>query len=112
RLAQKKVRSDPERAEEHLAAAAAELSEALQELRELAQGIHPAVLTERGLETAVEVLAARTPLKVELDVRIGDRLCDAVEAAIYYVVSEALANVVKHAGAWAATVRVACVDGF
>jgi signal transduction histidine kinase len=69
------------------------------------------VLTERGLETAVEVLAARTPLKVELDVRIVDRLCDAVEAAIYYVVSEALANVVKHAGAWAATVRIACVDG-
>src|SRR5262249_59657176 len=56
RLAQKKVRSDPELAEEHLSVAAAELSEALEELRELAQGIHPAVLTERGLATAVEVL--------------------------------------------------------
>jgi PAS domain S-box-containing protein len=111
RLAQKKVRSDPDLAEEHLSVAAAELSEALEELRELAQGIHPAVLTERGLATAVEVLAARTPLRVELEVQLPDRLPAAVEAAVYYVVSESLANVVKHAGACGARVRIACGKG-
>jgi PAS domain S-box-containing protein len=111
RLAQKKVRTDPALAEEHLSVASEELSEALQELRELAQGIHPAVLTERGLATAVEVLAARTPLKVELDVHLPERLCDAIEAALYYVVSESLANVVKHAEAGAASVRIACARG-
>jgi PAS domain S-box-containing protein len=111
RIAQKKVRTDPQQAEEHLAFAAEELSEALQELRELAQGIHPAVLTDRGLATAIEVLAARTPLQVDLDVGIDVRLPDAVEATVYYVVSEALANVVKHARACAAAVRVSRRNG-
>jgi len=69
------------------------------------------VLTERGLATALDVLAARTPLPVELDVEVGDRLPDTVEAAAYYVVSEALANVVKHARAEAARVRVVRAGG-
>jgi signal transduction histidine kinase len=64
------------------------------------------VLTERGLETALEVLAARTPIPVELDVSVPERLPEPVEAAAYYVASEALANVVKHAKAQAAGVRV------
>ena len=81
------------------------------ELRELAQGIHPAVLTERGLTAALEVLAARTPLPVAVDVQLPERLPEPVEAAAYYVVSESLANVVKHAGAAAAAVRVAHADG-
>jgi PAS domain S-box-containing protein len=105
-LARRRINECPEEAEQLLAVAAAELSAALTELRELAQGIHPAVLTERGLETALEVLAARTPIPVELDVNVPERLPEQVEAAAYYVASEALANVVKHARAQAAGVRV------
>jgi signal transduction histidine kinase len=111
RLAQTKVRDSPEEAGELIAAVSSELSHALHELRELAQGIHPAVLTERGLAKALDVLAARTPLPVELDVRVDDPLPAPVEAAAYYVVSEALANVVKHARAEAARVRVLRTNG-
>jgi PAS domain S-box-containing protein len=83
-----------------LTRAGEELSSALQELRELARGIHPAVLTERGLEPAVRAVADRAPLPVELSVSLGpERLPGPVEAAAYYVVSEALANVAKYAGA-------------
>ena len=102
RLAQDKLHDRPDEAEQILRVAAQELGEALTELRELAQGIHPAVLTERGLEAALEVLAARAPLPVALDVRLPERLPEPVEAAAYYVASEALANVVKHAGAGSA----------
>ena len=108
RLALEKLRTGPDQAKEILEVAAEELSEALTELRELAQGIHPAVLTERGLEPALEVLAARTPLRVALDVRLRERLPEPVETAAYYVVSEALANVVKHAEAEGACVRILC----
>jgi signal transduction histidine kinase len=111
RLAEAKIRDAPEQAEELIAVAADDLAQALTELRELAQGIHPAMLTERGLSAALEVLAARTPLPVELDVRLPGRLPGAVEAASYYVVSETLANVVKHARAERARVRVEHVDG-
>ncbi len=110
RLVQAKLRDAPGEAGELVAAASDELTHAIRELRELAQGIHPAVLTERGLETALEVLAARAPLPVQLDVRLPDRLPASVEAAAYYVVSEALANVVKHASAGAARVRVGRTD--
>lgn len=110
RLAQAKLRSRPDEAEELLDTAAEELSHALTELRELAQGIHPAVLTERGLGAALEVLAARTPVPVALDVRLEERLPEAIEATIYYVASEALANVVKHARADSVTVRAARFD--
>jgi PAS domain S-box-containing protein len=111
RMAIEKVRTGPDQAKELLEVAAEELSEALTELRELAQGIHPAVLTERGLEPALEVLAARTPMPVALDLRLRERLPEPVETAAYYVVSEALANVVKHARAEAAAVRVLRSDG-
>ena len=80
-------------------------------MRELAQGIHPVVLTERGLEAALEVLAARAPLAVALDVCVPERLPEHVETATYYSVSESLANVVKHAHADSATVRVEWVEG-
>src|SRR5262249_41637011 len=106
RLAMQKVRTQPDQAAELLEVAAEELSAALTELRELAQGIHPAVLTDRGLEPALEVLTARAPLPVALDVRLRERLPEPVETAAYYVVSEALANVVKHAQAEEAAVRV------
>jgi signal transduction histidine kinase len=111
RLAQSKLTRDPEQASELLGAASEELNAALGELRELAQGIHPAVLTERGLEAALEVLAARAPLSVALDVQLPARLPEPVEAAAYYVASEALANVVKHARAGSAAVRAERVDG-
>ena len=81
-----------------LARAGQELAHALQELRELARGIHPAVLTERGLEPAVRAVADRAPVPVELDGRsASERLPGPVEAAAYYVVSEALTNVAKYA---------------
>src|SRR3954451_4422373 len=84
-------------ADADLERAGEELTYALQELRELARGIHPAVLTERGLEPAVRALADRAPVPVELDVQLEERLPDPVEAAAYYVVAEALTNVVKYA---------------
>jgi signal transduction histidine kinase len=112
RFVQRKIHTAaPDELEALLDAAGRELSEALTELRELAQGIHPAVLSDRGLAAALEVLAARVPLPVALDVRLPDRLPEPVEAAAYYVVSEALANVVKHAEANSARVRAARVDG-
>jgi signal transduction histidine kinase len=112
RIARDKVVDEPAEAREILTVAAGELNDTLAELRELAQGIHPAVLTERGLGTALEVLTARVPLPVVLDVALPDRLPAQVEAAVYYVVSEGLANVVKHAQADSARVRVALEDDF
>jgi signal transduction histidine kinase len=106
RLAQSKVRKDPEKAEAMLAAAHEELTLALGELRELARGIHPAVLSDRGLGAALEALAGRAPLPVELGVVPEDRLPEPIEAAAYFVVAEALTNVVKYAHASQATVNV------
>jgi signal transduction histidine kinase len=111
RLAQARLFKAPEEAAELLTVAAEDLAEALTELRELAQGIHPAVLTERGLDAALDVLAARAPLPVALDLRLSERLPEPVEAAAYYVASEAIANIVKHARASSAVVRAARVDG-
>jgi PAS domain S-box-containing protein len=76
-----------------------ELAAGLEEIRELASGLHPAVLTERGLVAALEALALRTPLPVELDVALDRQVPEQVEAGAYYVVAEALANVHKHAAA-------------
>jgi PAS domain S-box-containing protein len=106
RLAQARLASDPAEAEALLAGANAELSVALEELRELARGIHPAVLTERGLGPALASLADRTPLPVEFEQLPDERLPGQVEAAAYYVVSEALANVAKYAAASSVSVRV------
>ncbi len=93
-----------------LEGARAELAAALDELRELARGIHPAVLTDRGLAAAVEALASRSPVPV--DVEISDEpLPQSVEAAAYYVIAESLANVTKYAGATGVTVRVHREDG-
>jgi signal transduction histidine kinase len=106
RLAQARLDADPDAARELLAGASEELAQALEELRELARGIHPAVLTDRGLAAALVSLALRTPLPVELDLP-AERLPAPVEAAAYYVVAEAVTNVVKHAGASSVSVRVA-----
>jgi signal transduction histidine kinase len=72
---------------------------AVDELREVSHGIHPAILTEGGLRPALAALARRSPLPVELDVSADGRLPDAVEVCVYYVVSEAVTNAIKHAGA-------------
>jgi signal transduction histidine kinase len=106
RLARAKIRSAPDEAEELVAVASEELAHALEELRELARGIHPAVLTDRGLGAALEVLAVRAPLPVTVEGHLAERLPEAIEAAAYYVVSEALANIAKHAAAEAACVRI------
>ena len=88
-----------------------ELRLSLDELRDLARGIHPAVLTDRGLEPAVRALAARAPMPVDIVGGPTGRLPAAVETAAYFVVSEALTNVSKYAHAAHATVRVERVDG-
>jgi signal transduction histidine kinase len=111
RLAQTKLQKDPSAAESLLEASREELAQALEELRELARGIHPAVLTDRGLDAALESLAARAPLPVEIQ-GSGAALPPPVEAAAYYVVSEALANVTKYAEASSVTVKVDRVNGF
>jgi signal transduction histidine kinase len=86
-----------------------EIASSLSELREIAQGIHPAVVSGHGLAVALEQLAARAPLPVELEVAIEGRLPERLEVAAYYVVSESLTNVAKHAQA--KTARVAVVQG-
>ena len=106
RLARERLREEPESAELLLSSAGDELEAALDELRELARGIHPAVLTDRGLATALETLAHRAPLPVELESLPRERLPEAVELASYFVVSEALTNVAKYAYASHAKVSI------
>jgi signal transduction histidine kinase len=110
-LMERKLKTDPEAAKPILHEAREDLAIALQELRELSQGIHPSLLTERGLEAALGELPLRTPVPLELEFSIEERLPAQVEAAAYYVVSEALANVTKYAQATAVRVRVDRVDG-
>ena len=102
---------DLESARRVLAVAREELALALGDLRELARGIHPAVLSDRGLGPALDTLAARTPLPVEVVAVPEARLPEAVEAAAYFLVAEALTNVVKHAHATCAMVEIARADG-
>src|SRR5262249_36918940 len=83
---------------------------ALAELRELVRGVHPVVLTDRGLDAAISALAGRSPVPVSLDVSPGGRLPRELEAAAYFVVAESLANVAKHADAEHVWVRVARRD--
>jgi signal transduction histidine kinase len=104
RLARAKLRGDPDGAEQLLSGASDELEAALAELRELARGIHPAVLSDRGLDTALETLAHRAPVPVELNSLPGERFPEAIELAAYFVVSEALTNVAKYAEATHAVV--------
>jgi PAS domain S-box-containing protein len=88
-----------------------ELAVGLQEIRELAGGLHPPVLSERGLTAALQALALSAPVPVELRALPPERLPEPVEVAAYYVVAEAIANVQKHAGASAIAVRAEHEDG-
>jgi PAS domain S-box-containing protein len=110
RMAARCVDGDP-KVRSMLDGAGDELARALEELRELARGLHPAVLTDHGLRAAIEAVADRAPLPVAIDFALDERLPETVEAAAYFVVCEALTNVAKHAGASEARVRVARTDG-
>jgi signal transduction histidine kinase len=96
--------------EAELSRAADGLTSVLNELRELARGIHPAILTEGGLGAALKTLARRCPIPVELDVRTDTRLPERVEVAAYYVVSETLTNAAKHAKASIVKIDVEAID--
>ena len=111
RLARGKLESEPALSGELLDEAMRELSEATGELRELARGIHPAVLTDRGLAAALSGLAGRSPVPVEIVETPAERLPAAVESATYFVIAEALTNIARYARAESAAVRVARVDG-
>jgi signal transduction histidine kinase len=110
-LARSKLDDDSDAARELLDRAAGEADVALRDLRELARGIHPAVLSDRGLDSALEALANRLPLPVEIAATPAERLPETVEAAAYFVVAEAMTNVAKYADATHATVNVTRDDG-
>lgn len=99
RMAQETLHDDPRAAEAMLESVAADLKQALEELRELARGLHPAVLTDRGLAPALQSLANRSPFPVEVAGVSPQRLPEPVEAALYYVVAESLTNAAKHSKA-------------
>jgi signal transduction histidine kinase len=111
RLAHDRLASDPEGARELIAEGMGELAATTAELRELARGIHPAVLSDRGLPAAVKALAARMPVPVSLVETPPDRLPPVVEIASYYVIAEALTNVAKYAGASNAEIRIVKSNG-
>ncbi|HEX7291011.1 MAG TPA: sensor histidine kinase [Conexibacter sp.] len=109
-MAEEKLDSDPAQARELLAEARGEARTALTELRDLARGIHPPILADRGLEAAILSIAARSPLAVTVEADLPRRPPAAVEGAAYFVVAEALANATKHSGARALLVRLALRD--
>jgi len=110
RLAERLLATDPERARALRQSSIELAQDGLAELRRLAAGIHPGVLTDRGLGKAIQALTARLPLVVEIEEELPERLPAPVEASVYFFVSEALTNAVKHARAAEARVRIAAVD--
>ena len=110
-MAKDKFDKDPPAARVLLDEAHAEAKHAMVELRNLARGIHPAVLSDRGLDAALSSLAGRAPVPVSVDVSVPDRPPAAIETTAYFVVAEALTNIAKHAGATRAAVNVARVNG-
>jgi signal transduction histidine kinase len=107
RMARNQIGSDAQQAATLIDASLEELNEATAELRELARGIHPAALTDRGLAAALGGLAGRSPVPVELVEAPHERLPAPVESAVYFVVAEALTNVARYANAQKASVTVA-----
>lgn len=110
-IALEKLDADPEAAKALLRDAHGDAQLALRELRDLARGIHPAVLTDRGLDAAVSGLAVRSPVPVRVRGSLAERPPASVEATAYFIASEALANVAKHAGANSAEVALELADG-
>ena len=111
RLAERKLASGDPMASDLLKQASDDLSGALEELRELARGIHPAILSDKGLVPALEMLAGRATVPVELCAALDARLPAPVEAAAYYLVAEALTNAAKHACASSVNVSVTRGNG-
>ncbi|MDN5658895.1 histidine kinase, partial [Brevibacterium sandarakinum] len=109
-MAKSKIDNDPERAKELVSEAHAEAKGIVNELRQLARGIHPAVLTDRGLDAAVSALAGRSTIPVEVDVRLAGRIDREAETVAYFVVAECLTNITKHSGATHARVFVAPIE--
>ncbi|HKB20806.1 MAG TPA: sensor histidine kinase [Gaiellaceae bacterium] len=105
-MAEQKLESDPEAVRELLAEARHGATEALEELRDLARGIHPPILTDRGLEAAIAALVTRSPIPVTLDVDVPTRPSAPIETAAYFTVSEALANAIKHSHASTVDIRI------
>lgn len=105
-MAKEKLDTDMEGAKELVEEAHVQTKRALTELRDLARGIHPALLSEKGLKAALTPLAAVSPVPVSLSVRVEERPAEAVESVAYFVVSEALANMSKHSDATRATVTI------
>jgi signal transduction histidine kinase len=106
RIADRLIEEDPAAAHAAMQRASEELSASLAELREIARGLHPAVLSDHGLEPAIHSLMHRAPLPVELTFDVAERPPASVEVAAYYVIAESLTNVAKYAGASHATVEV------
>ncbi|WP_158846748.1 sensor histidine kinase [Saccharothrix deserti] len=104
--ARSKMESDPDSARELIAEAHADAKLAISELRDLARGIYPSVLGDRGLDAALSSLAARCPIPVEVSVDVEPRPPTAVESTAYFTVAESLTNIAKHSGATEARVRV------
>ena len=111
RMCERRVASGDPRAAELLREAGEHLAAALEELRELARGIHPAILSDKGLVPALEMLAGRAAVPVEISAADEDRLPEPVEAAAYYLVAEALTNSAKHARASRVEVQVGRENG-
>ncbi|MFE1426533.1 sensor histidine kinase [Streptomyces fungicidicus] len=105
-LAKEKLREDPRAAAQMVDEAHGEVKTALQELRDLARGIHPAVLTDRGLDAALSAVASRCTVPVRVEVDLTERPAPAIEGIAYFTVSELLQNISKHARATSAAVEV------
>jgi signal transduction histidine kinase len=111
RMARSRLKDDPAKAEELIAHAEEELANAIEDLREIARGIHPAVLSDRGLKPALESLAGKAPLPVELAAVPEERLPQNVERAAYNVVAEAVSNAARYSQASHCVVKVVRDNG-
>jgi signal transduction histidine kinase len=106
-MARERFDDDPEQTRRLVTEAHEEAKAALGDLRDVVRGFHPAILEDRGLDAALSSVVARCPVPVELDVDVAERPPPTVESAAYYVVSEALTNIAKHADATSARVSIA-----
>lgn len=111
-MAKEKMETDPEAAQALINEAHEEAKRAMAEIRNLARGIHPAVLTDRGLDAAVSALAGRSPVPVTVDIETEGRLPDAVETAAYFIVAEALTNITRHSNATEASITIRRLEDF
>jgi signal transduction histidine kinase len=105
--ARERLETDPDEGKALVAQAHEEAKAALKEIRDLVRGIHPVILEDRGLDAALSAVVARSPIPVELDIDLDGRPPTSVESAAYFVVSEALANIARHAHATRAHVGIA-----